>query len=474
MKKRTSKPLSFKLILLLLPLAVGISLLLLALFGRPRAQREDYRAIASRAYDCAFLSMYPTDAYAEEDFQRYLGLTAFRASYCIPSLPVMEQYMRRIARSGNTITTIYLGIRPDRADPRELLAMIEKYPSVLFEVILAYPSLEYWAGLSDSEYEQALSAYSAFLTDAAEFPHTQVFFPGRQEWLIANPGNYETLWTANEAISRTLLLECTISGEHFITPERAQSFSEELSALTRKARTSPDSYPDLSDRRLVFLGDSVIGNYTDSASIPGVVRGLSGAAVYNCGYGGNSAAESPEAPVSLPGIARALVSGDLSALPREAQVYQGVSAYLSDYPAGSSGEGLCVVIAYGLNDYFCGYPVSSREDPLDTTTYCGAVRTAVRALRDGFPQAQIILLTPSYCYYYQRGTEPHGDGNYVLEDYVDAVLDLSQELQVDVLDTHHAFGVENGNWERYLVSDQVHPNAFYRYLIGRALLPLIR
>lgn len=471
MKKRTSKSLAFKLILLLL--SVG-ALLLLTLLRKPESQREDYRDIASRTYDSVFLSMYPTDAYAEEDFQHYFGLTLFRASYCIPSLPVMEQYMHRIAKSGNTISTIYLGIRPDRVDPESLQAMVEKYPSIIFRVILAYPSLGYWAGLSDKEYGQALSAYAALLSIASDFSNTQFFFPGHHEWLIANPGNYETPWSANEALSRTLLLECTEYSEHFVVPENAQIFYEELASLTQKARTQPVSFPNLSDRRVIFLGDSVIGNYTDSASIPGVVSGLSGATVYNCGYGGNSAAEGPDTPISLPGIAQALVSGDLSALPREAQVYQGMSSYLSDYPTGSSSENLSIAIAYGLNDYFCGYAVSSSKNPLDTATYCGAVRTAVQTLQTGFPEAQIILLTPSYCYYYQSGTEPHGEGDYILQDYVDAVLSLSRELQVDVLDTHYGLGVDSSNWESYLLGDQVHPNSSYRYLIGKSLIPLIR
>ncbi len=472
MKKRTSKPLAFKLALLLL--SAGAILLLLALFGKPKAQRDDYRGISSLTYDCAFLSMYPIDAYSDEDFQHYLGLTVFKASYCIPSLPVMEEYMERIGKSGNTISTIYLGIRPDKADPQKLQGLMGQYPSVSFEVILAYPSLAYWTGLSDREYEQALQAYAAFLSSASDLPNAHYFLPGHHQWLIANPGNYETSWSVNESISRTLLLECADLGDHFVTPENMQRFSEELASLTQKARVSPGSLPDLSERRLVFLGDSVIGNYTDSASIPGVVHGLSGAAVYNCGYGGNSAAESPDAPVSLPGIAQALVSGDLSALPQEIQVYQGVSSYLADYPPGSPSEGLCILISYGLNDYFCGYAVSSQDNPLDTATYCGAVRTAVRTLQTGFPDAQIILLTPSYCYYFQGGTEPHGDGAYVLQDYVDAILSLSQELHLDVLDTYHDFGVDGGNWDSYLLPDQVHPNSSYRYLIGKGLLPLIR
>ena len=108
--------------------------------------------------------------------------------------------------------------------------------------------------------------------------------------------------------------------------ESQGKLTEELAALTLRLRTPFNVYPDLSDHCLVFFGDSVIGNYTDSASIPGVVAGLTGAAVYNCGYGGNSAALGEERTISLPGIVDAFFQGNLSVLPSDFQVYQGVSS----------------------------------------------------------------------------------------------------------------------------------------------------
>ncbi len=471
MKKSMGKSISFKFILLSLPVIAVVFLFII--FSRPAAQREDYKKIASEAYDTVFLSMYPIDTYSEADFQNYYDLTAFKASYCIPSFSVMEQYMKRIARSGNTILSVYLGIRPDKVSLQELEDLINQYPSVIFEIILAYPSSDYWTSLSEEEYQQVLSDYSAFLLGAPEISNSHFFFPGHCEWLLANPDNYENPWLVNESIARTILLESTIFNEHFVVPGKVSLFTEDLAAVTGKMRTAPESFPDLSGKRLVFFGDSVIGNYTDSASIPGVVAGLSGASVYNCGYGGNTAAECPDALIALPGIAKAFAERNLSALPQETQVYRGVSSYLSENSPDSPDENLCFVINYGLNDYFLGLTVSSEENPMDTATYRGAIRTAVDTLLTSFPNAQIILCTPSYCHYYQDGTEPHGDGKYVLKDYVDSVLSLSEELQVDVLDTYHDLGVDSGNWNQYL-PDQVHPDAAYRYLIGKSLIRLIR
>ena len=140
MKKASARPFPFWILLLLLPAAAA---LLFLLFGKPKAQREDYRLIASRTYDAAFLSMYPTHSYSEEDFQYYLGLNVFRASYCIPGLSVMEEYLEKIAASGNAVSTVYLGIRPDKTELSDLHALTARYPSVNFEIILSYPSLDF-------------------------------------------------------------------------------------------------------------------------------------------------------------------------------------------------------------------------------------------------------------------------------------------------------------------------------------------
>ena len=135
-------------------------------FRKPALQRQDYKAISSTEFDTAFLSMYPLDTYHEEDFSHFRAMTLFKASYCIPNKSVLDNYMKRIAKSGNDIRTVYLGIRPDKISPQELLAVTSPYPSVTFEVILAYPSAEYWKQLTDKEYESLLNSYGDFLSAA--------------------------------------------------------------------------------------------------------------------------------------------------------------------------------------------------------------------------------------------------------------------------------------------------------------------
>lgn len=436
---------------------------------QPRAQREDFRNIADAKFDTVFLAMYPISTYDEETYRIYRGMELWKATYCIPDLAVMKQYLKHISASGNTVSTVYLGIRPDKVKFHALEKLCMSYPDIGFEIILSYPSADYWRELSEREYEKVIGAYRELLSAASSISNASFYFVASQKWLLANPDNYWDEWTVNEEVAQSISLQCDIAQQYFVTAENKEYFAQQLQNVTQEIRSTAPDHRDLSDYSVVFFGDSVIGNYTDSTSIPGVVAGLTGAKVYNCGYGGNSAAMAQDAKIALAGIAEAFVQKELSILPPDTQVYRGIAAYLSDAP---EEKRLCVVINYGLNDYFMGYPISS-EDSYDITTYSGAVRSAVTTIRTAYPDVQIILCTPSYCEDFQFGTEPHGDADHVLTDYVETILTLAEELKTSVLDTYHGFYVNRDNWTEYL-EGEVHPNEAYRYLIGEELSRLIR
>lgn len=453
--------------------SLGISILVYLALRMPEVQREDFRRISSQKYDSVFLSMYPIDTYSEEIFLVNGGRTILKTAYCIPGSSVFEQYLKHILNSGNTLHTIYLGIRPDKMTPEKLRALIDLYPTIHFDIILSYPSSEYWRKLSNKEYDKIIMAYCNFLVAVPSIfdaSNANIYFTGSQEWLISNPGNYESEWLVSEDVARTITLLTVIDGECPVNAESASLFSKSLKELTEQIRSAPKTFPDLANYRLVFFGDSVIGNYTDSTSVPGVIAGLTNATVFNCGLGGGSAAIREDFPIALPAITKSVVSGDLSLLPEDNQAYREVSSYLAFPP---SDQKVCFIIYYGLNDYFNGLPILSETALYDPSTYCGAIRTSVDVIRSKIPDAQIILCTPNYTFIFDKGTEPLGAG-YILEDYANAVLSLANELQTDVLDTYHDFEINDDNWYEYLLRDQVHPNAAFRYRIGEKIISLIR
>lgn len=442
---------------------------LLPSLSRSAEQKADYRRIDSEKYDSVFLSMYPIDTYEEEVFSYFLALNVLKTTRLIPDSSELSDYMKRIAKSGNLISTVYLGIRPDLITPEELQKILTRYPSVSFEVILAYPDASYWAGLSQQEYEKMLESYRAYLERLPSMEQGGYYFWSTTEWLVDNPGNYLDSWLVNADIATRILLNSDLDHGYNITPENAAALYRTLSAKTAAYRDSPDIYPDLSDRAVIFFGDSVIGNYTDSTSIPGVVAGLTGAAVYNCGYGGGTASQPPDGGISLYDIVNGFLTGRPEVLPENHSARQQLQAYIENPPLDKKH---IFVISYGINDYYSEFPVKS-GDPFDPGTYAGALRKSVSALQKAFPDAQIILCTPNFTGRYEGGMVPHGPDGNIFPDYVDAVIKIAEEFHVDVLDNYNDLPIRLDNVDLYL-DDLVHPGNGTRFIMGKRLALILR
>lgn len=462
MDTRTGKKSALRFILPLFIVFIILSVLFLW-FRSTEARRRDFRRIASETYDTVFLSMYPIDTYNEADYQYFRAMTILKTDYILPDFSSLQKYMERIANSKNTVSTVYLGIRPDKVTAAEISSLAAAYPSVAFEVIMAYPSEEYWKQLSEPQYERVLNAYCDFLSAADKLTGVRAYFFSAEEWLIANPALYTDKWSLTADAAKFVMTHSDYLSGYQVTPDNAAENSSCLRQLTAALRNASSAYPDLSDTAIVFFGDSVIGNYTDGMSIPGAVHGLTGAPVYNCGYGGNPAAMDETTVITLPGITAAFAEQNLSVLPQDTQVYAGALKYIANPP---QAERLCFVISYGLNDYFKGHPISS-QDPFDITTYSGAIRTAVSCLRENYADAQIILCTPTFTARIVEGE------NFCLEDYVDAVIDLARELDVDVIDNYRSLGIDATNHGLYL-TDTIHPNEEIRFAIAQNIISAIR
>ena len=286
-----------------------------------------------------------------------------------------------------------------------------------------------------------------------------------------NPGNYLDDLHYNDAVAQKLIMFTFCDGAMVITPGNADTLESMLNDMVAEEKEAPTVYPDLSDLSVVFFGDSVIGNYTGSFSIPGVVNGFSGAHVYNCAQGGATASkdpatDDPAAAMSFVIAVDTFLKQDPTVL-REDTVYRtSLEAYLND---DHRGRRLCFVINYGLNDYFSGYAVDDPEDPYDTVTYCGALRTGIRSLQEAYPDALILLAAPNYITFFENGTELHGEAGSTLTAYVQGAADVADQMGVPFYDTYHRLGVTADNAADYL-ADAVHLNEEGRFLFGTALI----
>lgn len=472
MTKLVTKKILSKMTLLINSVAfiVIAALLFFFLYLFPQEMRSDYKRLSTESYDTVFLSMYPIDNYEEESYTYWRAMDAVVTSHEIPNLLTLKGYMHKVAQSG-TVTTVYLGVLPEKINSLDLLALLLSYPKIKFEVILPYPSMDYWLSLSQEECTTLLQTYRDFIPPLLNQGMISPYFFGGAEWLIANPANYEEDFLTTPQISETIMLHSDIDHAFVLTANTQPSPTasiDALEALIQDYRTTPRTYADLSDWKIVFLGDSVIGNYTNTTCIPGVTGGLTGATVYNLGYGGGCATLFPNTDYSMPQIVDAVLAEKPDALPQDAQVYYGAIEFLQEEKAQKHADKqYCFVINYGLNDYFSGAPMAS-DAPYDIYTFTGAYRTTIKTLREAYPGCEILLNTPNFSILFEYGMEHRFDQTYVLENYADTLIALAEELDVGVLDNFHELGITEENWG-YFIPDGTHPGEDGRFLIGQRI-----
>lgn len=453
-------------------LCIAILAAVTALLYRPVSdyftQKNDRERISTELYDTVFLSMFPTDSYSEQDFIEFREQYTLKTDYTIPDMETLKSYMTDITNSLNTVSTAYLGIRPEAINGEELIALTEEYPYIQYNIILPYPSMDYWLKLSEEEVTGTLQQYQDLAELLLSKSNIRTFF-FLKEWLVCNSANYDDAFLTNEGISKLLMLNCDELHNYYLTQENIDDTFTEFKELVDANRNHPVEYPKLSDYKIVFFGDSIIGNYTDTSSIPGVVSGLTGAATYNCAQSGYSATINPNCPMPLPEIVDCFIAKDTASLPQDTQLYLGVTEYIEEH---SKADKLCFVLNYGLNDYFNGVPISL-SDSYDISSYSGALRTAVESLQKAYPEAQIIVTTPNFTSFYENGSEPLSEVGGVLADYADAVIAIGSEYGIAVVDNYTELGINPDNDQDYL-ADGCHPNELTRFIMGQRIAQCIQ
>ncbi|MBR1772003.1 MAG: SGNH/GDSL hydrolase family protein [Lachnospiraceae bacterium] len=443
--------------------------------------RYDMEHLVTDDYTAAFFATYPIDRFKEEDFSHYREIYPIKSTYCIPDLETLNSYMARMSESLNDVELVYLGIRPDIVTADQLMTLFDTWSDKHYEVIIAYPSLAYWKGLSEEEFTEKLAAYRTFINDLIPLydenewmqDYLSVYFYGSTEWLVGNPNNYESDFGVNEGISHSLSMYT--DGDHGFRLT-VENFTEELEAFEelvadcRKDTTlTTPQYPDLSDWDVVFFGDSVIGSFSETSSIPGAFGGLTGAHYYNCGKGGSNATMIKENSLGIPAVVDLFLAKDVSHFEENTQIYQGMTDY---FEHAKKKRNKCFVLNFGLNDYYSGLPVRNEEDPYDIYTYAGAMRTAINKLSEAYPDAVIVLMTPNFTNYFGCGLEPQSDVGGLLPDYVGAVVSIAEANDYLLLDNYTTLGIDIDNHTEYLL-DGTHPNESTRYTIAQNLARLM-
>ncbi len=443
--------------------------------------RNDCERIATEDYTSVFFSTFPVDNYTEEDFAYYREVYPLKSTYCIPDTETLNEYFSLVTQNGREISSVYLGVRPDIVSAEDLLNLVDAWYGVPFEVIIAYPSLAYWQELDEEEYAATMAAYTDFIGTVMQNcedndwlqGNLSLYFYGSAEWLVGNAANYESAFNVNAGISHTLSMYSDREHSYRLTADNYEETLEDFEALVDKSRNTETkeaengkTYPDLSKWDVVFFGDSVIA-FSETSSIPGALSGITGAHTYNCGQGGSNATMRDDFP-GIPAVVDAFLSEDLSSFEEDSQIYAGMTDY---FEHAKKKRQKCFVLNFGLNDYYTGCQVKN-NDPSDTHTYAGALRTAVDKLQASYPDAVIILMAPNFTSYFGNGLEPQSDVGGLLPDYVAAVHSICEEKGLLIYDSYSKLGIDSTNHTEYLL-DGCHPNEATRYTMAQGLAELL-
>ncbi len=451
------------------------------------------KQVEKKEIDSVFLSMYPVDTFDEKLLCDYKLAKTEILQETLESGEQLVGILEEILSEPNALKNIFLGLYDESIIIEEkvsgkksydsklvkqgysweeaILELGKAHPEITFEIMLYYPKISYWTALDERDVQEKLDwyAYAGDLYshyDVVENVH--VFMPGCEEWLICNESNYKDDHSVTEfaAVELEKLVLCDYGT--IMIPNSIEEQCGKLESLIEKYRDEQPEYGMYSDYTYVFLGDSVIGNYAGSLSIPGVVSYMTGAETINCGYGGLAASKEDKESIGLDGVLDALLSNKdsstLKSLENE-NVQAGIKAFW-EKNLSVEEENLVFFISFGINDYSIGRPVYNEN--LDEYCYVGALSQGIDRLQEEYPKAEIVLMTPNYVEIFEHGTLDNSGKGFVFTDFVEAVKELADQKQLQLVDVFGKLGMNAENTSTYL-ADGCHPNYYGRYKIGELI-----
>lgn len=428
-------------------------------------------ALADGEYEAAFLAMYSLESFDKEDFQNYRGVAMLKIEPVLDNSLELLGVLEQLLSCDELPERIYLGIDPMKMErhftweeeldwQRTIAALVREHEEISWEVLLAYPSLAEWQLLTETERAQGIAGYRRAMETLTSLENLLLFYIGSQEWLICNQDNYIEDGTLNVSVTHTMMLNVFCDQNYMVTADNQEELLEELEETLGVWLQNPPYVKTRADDTLVFLGDSIFGNYIDSSSIPGVVAYFTAANCINCGYGGICLSAGNSGTPGIDVIAN-LCNGQTGAIPEDVAAYSGIQDFVQDREDKGN---LTFFINYGINDYLTGKPIES-EDKYAVNSYTGAMRTGIEQLQMSYPDAEIVVLTPSYITFWDCGTQIADENGGILKEYAEAAIEVAREYGLPYMNIYEDLEI-CAETEDILLADGVHLNGQGRFRLG--------
>lgn len=197
---------------------------------------------------------------------------------------------------------------------------------------------------------------------------------------------------------------------------------------------------------ILVLGDSIWDLERGESGIAALLeKELPNVTVYNCAVKGSRAAADE---CGLFAMAEYIAGKREIAFPADAkapEVLENVDFSEVDY----------IFIAYGLNDYFAAVRRKNPDDCYDVTTYEGALCASIEMLRESCPEAEFVILSPTYCQGYSYGQVIHESTTYDYgggcgDDYAASAKRIAEAYGYLFVDNYGELGISIHNGAAYL------------------------
>jgi len=273
------------------------------------------------------------------------------------------------------------------------------------------------------------------------------------------------------------------------------SASKEINDIDARV-TVLENTPTLSKKfygkKIVCFGDSITGNFPAPLDYPSMIAEITGATVYNAGFGGCCMSDNGQTRklFTMCRLADSIVAGDFSD-----QEESGVSITYAGTSTNYVPERLAmlesidwsdidyITIAYGTNDWNSNYGLDNADNPLDTTTYIGAFRYSVEKLLTAYPNLKILVITPLWRWWDANTGMPseiHSDyidsndyakgTGYKLWQYGDALADAAKLYHIHTFNLYwNCMMTKQNRLEYFDYNDGTHPKLKGRELMAELI-----
>lgn len=461
-EKKQGRPVGWKMVMVLFAVLAAVTTAVWV-FGKRQdiTKSEEAQKFMKELEDDAvqglFISMYPVDNYDVNDFLFYRGIRTICFSQPLNSGKNLVKLLQQSLKKEHALEAVYIGIKWQKKNEgweEKLLKMIQENPEIRFHLIIEYPCVEAIADMTEDEQKKLFAWYektAELFTPTEECKNMILFLPEAETWLSGNPANYTENGEPNKETAKYVLGQIICMDSYALNLENVD---EKLLAIKDLLEENEKIKEPDSEYTFVFFGDSVIGNFTDSMSIPGVVSGIGQVKTINCGYGGLAASKMSEGSYGIIGMVEAFLQGRYEEFDEDKAIKTGIPEFY-EIQSQVKEDKLVFLFSLGINDYLTGNPLEEFEK---------GIKDAVNRLREVYPQSEIVLMTPNFIKYGEGGTEKIN--GYNMEQLVETVMLLSEELDTRYIDIYHETGFHSGNHQKY-ISDLVHPNVLGRYEIGK-------